>query len=44
MIGDTGGSRSGNVVLNFDASRMVPTADENRPKNTALNYFIKVGY
>ena len=28
----------------FDASRQVPTADENRPKNIALNLYVKVGY
>jgi hypothetical protein len=28
----------------FDASRVVPTAPENRPKNIALNLYVKVGY
>ena len=27
--------------LNFDASRVVPTAEENRPINKAVRYFIK---
>ena len=28
-------------ATNFDASRVVPTANENRPKNIALMYIIK---
>ena len=28
-------------ILSFDASRQVPTADENRPANYAVNYIIK---
>lgn len=35
-----GGGRS-TVGLNFNASRVVPTADENRPKNINLLYCIK---
>lgn len=31
-----------NVNLNFDASRVVPTANENRPLNMAMNYVIQV--
>ncbi|WP_192456665.1 phage tail protein [Musicola keenii] len=27
----------------FDASRVVPTASENRPRNIAFNYIVKVG-
>lgn len=27
--------------LNFDASRVVPTANENRPVNQAVRYFIR---
>jgi hypothetical protein len=27
--------------LNFDASRVVPTANENRPVNYAADYYIK---
>ena len=27
--------------LNFDASKSVPTADENRPKNIQLNFFMR---
>ena len=30
--------------VNFDASRVVPTAEENRPKNIALNLYVKVNY
>jgi microcystin-dependent protein len=29
------------IIKGFDASRVVPTADENRPINMALNYIIK---
>jgi microcystin-dependent protein len=36
----SGGSNSARRV-NFDASREVPTADENRPRNIALMYIIK---
>lgn len=28
-------------VVTFDASKVVPTANENRPRNVAVNYFIK---
>ena len=28
-------------TINFDASRVVPTANENRPVNKAIRYFIK---
>ena len=31
----------GEGVIGFDASRVVPTAEENRPINKAINYFIK---
>lgn len=30
-------------VISFDASRVVPTAPENRPKNIAVMYIIKAG-
>lgn len=30
--------------VDFDASRVVPTAEENRPKNVALNYIVKASY
>ena len=36
--GDGGG---GGGCIGFDASRVVPTADENRPVNKAINFFIK---
>ena len=32
---------SGPGVIGFDASRVVPTAEENRPINKAINFFIK---
>ena len=41
-IGDSSGSRAGFNILNFDASRVVPTATENRPVNIAVNFFVKV--
>lgn len=44
MISDSSGSRAGYNSLNFNASLQVPTSDENRPKNLAVNFFIKVGY
>ena len=28
-------------LTSFDASRVVPTAEENRPINKAVRYFIK---
>ena len=31
----------GGGLIGFDASRVVPTAKENRPINKAINYFIK---
>jgi hypothetical protein len=37
-----GGVTSRGWRLNMDASRVVPTAAENRPKNIAQQYFIKV--
>lgn len=36
----TSGSESA-VTIHFDASRVVPTANENRPINIAVRYFIK---
>ncbi|HHO3888116.1 TPA: phage tail protein, partial [Escherichia coli] len=27
--------------LGFDASRVVPTANENRPRNIAFNYIVR---
>ncbi len=35
------GSNQGYDELSFDVSRVVPTANENRPLNFAVNYFIK---
>ena len=38
----SGANGSGGAgVIGFDASRVVPTAEENRPINKAINYFIK---
>ncbi|HGG9150040.1 TPA: tail fiber protein [Enterobacter cloacae] len=37
------GKGSSTFDTNFDASRQVPTAPENRPKNIALMYIIKKG-
>ncbi len=31
----------GNAYLNFDASLIIPTSNENRPVNIAVNYLIK---
>ena len=45
VTADTADGSSGlgsDNVIDFDASRVVPTADENRPKNIALTLFIKV--
>ena len=28
-------------LVNFDASRVVPTASENRPRNIAFNYIVR---
>lgn len=36
-----GGGQTTYNRISFDASRRVPTAEENRPKNIALNYLIK---
>lgn len=45
VLSMSGGSNASiGTRVNFDASLQVPTATENRPKNTAVNFFIKVGY
>lgn len=41
--GHVGGS-NGDYKILFDVSKSVPTADENRPKNIAVNFMVKVGY
>lgn len=41
--GYTGGTYWG-AKVDFDASRQVPTSSENRPKNVAVNHFIKTDY
>jgi hypothetical protein len=38
------GNDNNSAIVKFDASRQVPTASENRPKNVALNFFIKVNH
>lgn len=40
----SGSSDWDNQRLYFDASRVVPTANENRPVNMAFNYIIKSNY
>lgn len=44
-VGGEAGKPGGNTddLLNFDASLVVPTASENRPKNMAFMYIIKKG-
>ncbi|MCW7548197.1 phage tail protein [Photorhabdus sp. APURE] len=37
----TAGARDRLAVLSFDASRAVPTANENRPRNIAFNYIVR---
>lgn len=39
--GDNGGRSNEGHIIYFDASRVVPTAEENRPINKAIRYFIK---
>ncbi|QPI18077.1 tail fiber protein [Pectobacterium phage POP15] len=39
--GDTGSKGGETRQIRFDASRVVPTAPENRPKNVAVMYIIK---
>lgn len=41
FVGSDGGSTSPGGVVGFDASRVVPTASENRPRNVALLACIK---
>ena len=38
---DTGGSGRQNAWISFEASRVVPTAEENRPVNQAVRYLIR---
>jgi hypothetical protein len=39
--GTDAGGRTREIVYRFDASRVVPTAAENRPVNTAVRYLIR---
>lgn len=39
-VGIAGGDAGGNVKINFDASKVVPTAGENRPINLAATFCI----
>ena len=48
LAGGAGGARKfageglrGRSAINFDASRVVPTANENRPVNTAVRFLIR---
>jgi hypothetical protein len=44
-VGPTASTASGSYAgypLNFDASRVVPTANENRPKSISINMFVKI--
>ena len=48
LAGGAGGARKfageglrGRSAINFDASRVVPTAEENRPVNTSVRYLIR---
>ena len=38
----TGSSATTVIEWNFDSSRVVPTASDNRPKNVNVNYIVKV--
>ena len=46
VVGNGPSGSTGNNMsrIDFNASRQVPTSDENRPKNIAVNYYIKVDY
>ncbi|ATV45996.1 hypothetical protein CTV95_00340 [Pectobacterium brasiliense] len=39
--GSSGGANSDSARFTFDASRVVPTAEENRPRNIAFNYIVR---
>ncbi|MCH5081890.1 tail fiber protein [Pectobacterium versatile] len=39
--GSSGGANSDSARFTFDASRVVPTANENRPRNIAFNYIVR---
>ena len=48
LAGGAGGARKfageglrGRSAINFDASRVVPTAEENRPVNTAVRFLVR---
>lgn len=44
-VNNTAGPNNGGsseINFNFDASRVVPVAADNRPKNTTVNIFIKI--
>ncbi len=42
FVGSNGDGEKNGGVIGFDASRVVPTADENRPKNVAILYCIHI--
>ncbi|UDQ74648.1 tail fiber protein [Pectobacterium brasiliense] len=39
--GSSGGANSDSARFTFDASKVVPTANENRPRNIAFNYIVR---
>ena len=41
--GDANAGSSATMSFDFDASRQVPVASENRPSNVAFNYIVKAG-
>ncbi|KGA31948.1 tail fiber protein [Pectobacterium odoriferum] len=36
-----GGAAGDSALITFDASKVVPTANENRPRNIAFNYIVR---
>jgi microcystin-dependent protein len=42
MSGDANGGAAVTTDFDFSASRVVPTASDNRPKNVNVNYIVKV--
>ncbi len=41
LLGLGVGTPNNPYLINFDASRVVPTASENRPRNIAFNYIVR---
>lgn len=42
-ITNASGASSGSTLYELDASTQVPTGGDNRPKNAAVNYIIRIG-